>query len=313
MTDDINKGIVDRFRSLPMARSAVLTGRTSSDVIYNAGILVVLMVTGFVVGWPVHTGFGALLAGFALLLLFAYAMVWLGVWLGLTVPTVEVGQQVIFTVLFPITFVSTVFVPLASMPTWLQPFAEWNPTSTLSSSLRRCGATRRRTRRRQPGVHRAAPCDARLGRGHHRGLRAARRAALSLDEPLTRRPLRAPTIIGYAARPRSPRRRTGPRIDRPAAGEAAPAGRVPSRTIGLYAVCLWALAFFLAVRPVAARFLVPILLIAYLAPFVAAPGRLSRIVARGRGRGGPGGTGGMVSRPAADQERHAARRRVGPE
>ena len=69
------------------------------------------------------------------------------------------------------------------------------------------------------------------------------------------------------------------------------------RAIGLYAACLWALAFFLAVRPVAARFLVPILLIAYLAPFVAAPGRLSRIVARGRGRGGPGGTGGTGEPP----------------
>ena len=136
MTDDIAKGIVDRFRSLPMAHSAVLTGRTFADVVYNAGILVVLMLTGFVIGWRVDTGLGSLVAGFALLLLFAYAMVWLGVWLGLHVPTVEVGQQVIFTVLFPITFISTVFVPLAALPTWLQPFAEWNPTSTLTAALR---------------------------------------------------------------------------------------------------------------------------------------------------------------------------------
>jgi ABC-2 type transport system permease protein len=136
MTDDIAKGIVDRFRSLPMAHSAVLTGRTFADVVYNAGILVVLMVTGLAIGWRVDTGLGSLVAGFALLLLFAYAMVWLGVWLGLHVPTVEVGQQVIFTVLFPITFISTVFVPLAALPTWLQPFAEWNPTSTLTASLR---------------------------------------------------------------------------------------------------------------------------------------------------------------------------------
>ncbi len=81
MTDDINKGIIDRFRSLPMSRSAVLTGRTFSDVIYNAGILVVLMATGFVVGWRVDD-LPALVAGFALLLFFAYGMVWLGVWLG---------------------------------------------------------------------------------------------------------------------------------------------------------------------------------------------------------------------------------------
>ena len=91
MTDDIAKGIVDRFRSLPIAHSAVLTGRTFADVIYNAGILFVLMATGFVIGWRVDTGIGSLIAGFGLLLLFAYAMVWLGVFLGLNVPTVEVG------------------------------------------------------------------------------------------------------------------------------------------------------------------------------------------------------------------------------
>ena len=72
----------------------------------------------------------------ALLLAFAYAMAWLGVWLGVVVPTVEVAQQVSFTVLFPITFVSGVFVPIATMPSWLQPFAYWNPVTTLASSLR---------------------------------------------------------------------------------------------------------------------------------------------------------------------------------
>jgi len=135
MTDDVNKGIIDRFRSLPMSRSAVLTGRTFSDVIYNAGILVVLMVTGFVVGRRVES-IPALAAGFALLLFFAYGMAWLGVWLGLNVPSVEVAQQVIFTVLFPITFISNVFVPASSLPSWLQPVAEWNPTSTLTAALR---------------------------------------------------------------------------------------------------------------------------------------------------------------------------------
>jgi ABC transporter DrrB family efflux protein len=136
MCDDINKGIIDRFRSLPMARSAVLTGRTSSDVVYNAGILIVLMASGVVVGWTVHTGIVGLLQGYALLLVFAFAMAWIGVWLGLSVPTVEVAQQVSFTVIFPITFISNVFVPLETLPTWLQPIAEWNPTSTLTTSLR---------------------------------------------------------------------------------------------------------------------------------------------------------------------------------
>ncbi|MBF6606904.1 MAG: ABC transporter permease [Chloroflexi bacterium] len=136
MTDDVHKGILDRFRSLPMARSAVLTGRTLSDVAYNFGILIVLMLSGLAVGWTIRTGLPELLAGVGLLLLFAFAMSWIGVWLGLSVPTVEVAQQVGFTVLFPITFISNVFVPLQSLPSWLQPVAEWNPTSTLTASLR---------------------------------------------------------------------------------------------------------------------------------------------------------------------------------
>lgn len=136
IADDLGKGIVDRFRSLPMARAAVLTGRTLADVVYNGGILVVLMLSGLVVGWTIRTGVPALFAGVGLLLLFAFAMSWLGVWLGLSVPTVEVAQQVGFTVLFPITFISNVFVATSTLPTWLQPVAEWNPTSTLTASLR---------------------------------------------------------------------------------------------------------------------------------------------------------------------------------
>jgi ABC-2 type transport system permease protein len=136
MTDDVNKGIIDRFRSLPMARSAVLTGRSFADVIYNGGILIVLMLSGLFVGWRIQTGIPELLAGIGLLLLFAYAMAWLGIWMGLHVPTVEVAQQVIFTVLFPLTFISNVFVPPQTLPSWLQPIAEWNPTSTLTGALR---------------------------------------------------------------------------------------------------------------------------------------------------------------------------------
>ena len=136
MTADISQGIMDRFRSLPMARSAVLTGRALSDIVYNAGILVVLLVSGFAVGWTVHTGITNLIAGIVLLLLFVFAMSWLGIWMGLHVPTVEVAQQVIFTVLFPITFLSNVFVPPQTLPSWLQPIAEWNPTSTLTAALR---------------------------------------------------------------------------------------------------------------------------------------------------------------------------------
>jgi ABC-2 type transport system permease protein len=136
MADDMSKGIIDRFRSLPMARSAVLTGRTFSDVIYNGGILIILMLTALVVGWTLRTGIPELLAGIGLLLMFTFAMSWVGVWLGLSVPNVEVGQQVAFTTIFPITFISSVFVPPQTLPDFLRPIAEWNPVSTLASALR---------------------------------------------------------------------------------------------------------------------------------------------------------------------------------
>ena len=136
MADDMSKGIIDRFRSLPMARSVVLTGRTFSDVIYNGGILIILMLTALLVGWTLRTGIPELLAGIGLLLLFTFAMSWVGVWLGLSVPNVEVGQQVAFTTIFPITFISSVFVPPQTLPDFLRPIAEWNPVSTLASSLR---------------------------------------------------------------------------------------------------------------------------------------------------------------------------------
>jgi ABC-2 type transport system permease protein len=136
MADDLTKGIIDRFRSLPMARSAVLSGRTLFDLVYNGVILVVLMVSGVAVGWRVHTNVLEFLAGVALLLVFAFAMSWVGVWLGLKVRTVESANQVGFTVIFPITFISNVFVPPDTLPSWLQPIAEWNPVSTLTASTR---------------------------------------------------------------------------------------------------------------------------------------------------------------------------------
>lgn len=136
MTDDINKGILDRFRSLPMARSAVLSGRAISDLVYNTGIIIVLMLSGLAVGWRVHTGIPEFLAGTALLLLVTFVMSWIGVWMGLKVPTVEVANQVGFTFIFPLTFLSNIFVPPETLPSWLQPFAEWNPVSTLTAATR---------------------------------------------------------------------------------------------------------------------------------------------------------------------------------
>jgi ABC-2 type transport system permease protein len=136
MTDDVNKGLLDRFRSLPMARSAVLSGRALADLVYNAGILVVLMVSGFAVGWRVHTGVLEFLAGTGLLLLVTFSMSWIGVWIGLKVPTVEVANQVGFTFIFPLTFLSNIFVPPETLPSWLQPVAAWNPCSALTAATR---------------------------------------------------------------------------------------------------------------------------------------------------------------------------------
>jgi len=134
--EDINKGLMDRFRSLPMARSAVLSGRAVFDVVYQSGILVVLMISGLAVGWRVHTGIPEFFGGVGLLLLFVFAMSWVGIWFGTIVPTVEVANQVAFTVILPITFLSNVFVPPSTLPGFLQPVAEWNPTSTLTAATR---------------------------------------------------------------------------------------------------------------------------------------------------------------------------------
>jgi len=136
IADDMKKGLIDRFRSLPMARSAVLSGRTVSDVIYNTGILVVLMLSGLVVGWRVRGGVVDFLLCVLLLLFFTYAMAWIGVLLGLLVPSVEVAQQLGFLVIFPATFLSNAFVPTATLPGVLQPIAEWNPFSALTQATR---------------------------------------------------------------------------------------------------------------------------------------------------------------------------------
>jgi ABC-type multidrug transport system permease subunit len=119
-----------------MARSAVLSGRTFSDIVYNVGLLIVLMLTGLVIGWRVHTGVVDFIYGVMLLLFFTYAMAWIGVYLGLSVPTVEVAQQLGFLVIFPITFLSNAFVPIETLPAALQPIAEWNPISALTGATR---------------------------------------------------------------------------------------------------------------------------------------------------------------------------------
>ena len=136
LADDIQKGIIDRFRSLPMSRSAVLVGRTTSDVLNNVLVIVVMSLTGLVVGWRVRTSVLEALAGFLLLLLFAYAISWIMAWVGLLVPTPEVVQSASFIVIFPLTFIANTFVPSQGLPGPLRTIAEWNPVSAVTQAAR---------------------------------------------------------------------------------------------------------------------------------------------------------------------------------
>jgi ABC transporter DrrB family efflux protein len=136
LADDVKKGIIDRFRSLPMAPSAVLTGRTLSDVVNNVIVLIVMSITGLIVGWRINTGPLEALWGFVLLLIFAYAISWIMAWLGLLIPSPEVINNAAFIVIFPLTFVANTFVPLDTLPGPLKVFAEWNPVSSVTQAAR---------------------------------------------------------------------------------------------------------------------------------------------------------------------------------
>ncbi len=136
LAEDVQKGIVDRFRTLPMSPSAVLTGRTLSDVVNNVIVLIVMSLTGLLVGWRIRTNVLDALGGFLLLLVFAYAISWIMAWIGMLVPTPEVVNNASFIVIFPLTFVANTFVPLETLPGPLRAFAEWNPISTVTQAAR---------------------------------------------------------------------------------------------------------------------------------------------------------------------------------
>jgi len=136
LAEDMQKGIIERFRSLPMSRSAVLVGRTGSDVVNNVIVIVVMSLTGLVVGWRIHTSIAEAAAGFLLLLLFAYAVSWIMAWVGLLVPSAEVVQQASFIVIFPLTFIANTFVPTSGFPGVLRVMANWNPVSAVTQAAR---------------------------------------------------------------------------------------------------------------------------------------------------------------------------------
>jgi ABC transporter DrrB family efflux protein len=136
LAEDLKKGLIDRFRSLPMWGPAVVTGRILADVGTNVIQLVIMFAVGIAVGFRFSTSLPEVIAGIALLLLVGYAFSWVFAFIGLTASSPEAANAYGFTILFPVTFVSSAFVPVESMPGWLQPIAEHNPFTTMVDAAR---------------------------------------------------------------------------------------------------------------------------------------------------------------------------------
>lgn len=136
LADDIQKGIIDRFRSLPMARSAVLVGRTTSEVVSNLLAMTVMIVVGLLVGWRTHESLLSVAAGILLLIAFSYTFSWVSAAIGLSVGSVEAANSVGFIWMFPLTFISNIFIDISKLPTVFRVFAEWNPLSAMVAATR---------------------------------------------------------------------------------------------------------------------------------------------------------------------------------
>jgi ABC transporter DrrB family efflux protein len=136
LAGDLKSGLMERFHALAMARSAVLTGRTIADLLRNVFVVALMMGVGFLVGWRIHTNVLSLVGGAFLVLLFGYAMCWIFATVGLAVGDPETAQAAAFPVLAPLVFASSAFVPVESMPGWLQVFAEHQPVSVTASAVR---------------------------------------------------------------------------------------------------------------------------------------------------------------------------------
>jgi ABC-2 type transport system permease protein len=136
MAQDLKTGIIDRFRSLPMASSAVLIGRTTADVVNNVLTVIIMSLTGLAVGWRITSTFGEAVLGYVLLLFFAYCLSWVMAYIGLLVRTPEVFNNATFIVIFPLTFIANTFVPSENLPGPLRTFAEWNPVSSVTQAVR---------------------------------------------------------------------------------------------------------------------------------------------------------------------------------
>ncbi|MFA9429772.1 ABC transporter permease [Egicoccus sp. AB-alg2] len=136
LTEDLSKGVIDRFRSLPMARSAVLAGRTFADLGRNAAVLTLMLLVGFLIGFRWETSLLGFLAGFGIALLFGYALSWVMATIGLLVRNPEAAQSAVFLPVFPLVFASSVFLPTQTMPDWLRVFADNQPITVVANALR---------------------------------------------------------------------------------------------------------------------------------------------------------------------------------
>jgi ABC-type multidrug transport system permease subunit len=134
--NDLQKGIIDRFRSLPMSRIAVILGRTASDLVVSVVALVVMSLCGLIVGWRIRGSFTDAVLGYLIMLLFAWALSWVGALIGLTARSVEVAQSAGLIWIFPLSFISSAFVPVTALPGILRTIAEWNPFTAVINSTR---------------------------------------------------------------------------------------------------------------------------------------------------------------------------------
>src|SRR6478752_849551 len=137
LTADIDKGIVDRMRSLPIHTSAVLVGRSISSIMHSSIGIVVMSITGLAIGWRIHDGVPKAVLAYVLLLLWGFAMIWVGILVGSSLRSVEAVNGLMFTTMFPLTFLANTFAPTEAMtPAWLRTIAEWNPISSLVQAVR---------------------------------------------------------------------------------------------------------------------------------------------------------------------------------
>lgn len=136
LAEDLERGVVDRFRSMPMSRSAVLAGRTLADLVRSLAVIVLMLLVGFLIGFRFTQGFFSAIGAILIVGLFGYLMSWLFCWMALHVPGAEAAQTAGFVIVFPMVFASSIFVPLETMPAWLRSFAAQSPLTHAADAAR---------------------------------------------------------------------------------------------------------------------------------------------------------------------------------